>query len=111
VVNVGSKGINLAANAVVTAAVKGQAVVSDRLKSYSVMDLSTIPENADIHRQPAPCKYFLCGRLFLLKCTCLTSRDINMLVKIPHPTDHKPSYNKHTRLTSESCSLGFSLVD
>ena len=55
-VNVGSKGINLAANAVVTAAVKGQAVVSDRLKSYSVMDLSSIPENADIHRQ-APCKY------------------------------------------------------
>ena len=55
VVNVGSRGINMAANAVVTAAVKGQAVVSDKLKSYSVMDLTTIPEGANVHQQQ-PCK-------------------------------------------------------
>ena len=66
-VSVGSKGINLAANAVATAAVKGQAVVSNKLKSYSVMDLSTIPEHAEIHRQEPNCKcmlaiyYCFCG--------------------------------------------------
>ncbi|CAK8698677.1 unnamed protein product [Clavelina lepadiformis] len=50
-VTVGSRGINLAANAVVSAAVKGQAVVTDRLKSYSVMDLSNLPDNTAIHSQ------------------------------------------------------------
>jgi len=41
-VDVGSRGLNMAANAVVTAAVKGQAAVSDRLRSYSVTDISRI---------------------------------------------------------------------
>ena len=50
-VTVGSRGINLDANAVVSAAVKGQAVVTDRLKSYSVMDLSNLPDNTAIHSQ------------------------------------------------------------
>jgi len=49
VVDVGSKGLNLAANAVVTAAVKSQAAVSDKLKSYSVMDISTLPDDMTIH--------------------------------------------------------------
>lgn len=49
VVDVGSKGLNLAANAVVTAAVKGQAVVTDKLKSYSVMDISSLPDDMPIH--------------------------------------------------------------
>ncbi|XP_078486358.1 receptor expression-enhancing protein 2-like [Ciona intestinalis] len=54
-VNVGSKGINMAANVVVTAAVKGQAVVTDKLKSYSVMDLTKLPDSADVHlHQPMP---------------------------------------------------------
>ena len=50
VMDVGSKGLNLAASAVVTAAVKGQAVVSDRLKSYSTMDISQMNDRAPIHR-------------------------------------------------------------
>nr|CAB3265517.1 receptor expression-enhancing protein 2-like [Phallusia mammillata] len=50
-VNVGSRGFNLAANAVVTAAVKGQAVVTDKLRSYSTLDLTQLPETAEIHRQ------------------------------------------------------------
>jgi len=50
VMDVGSRGLNLAANAVVTAAVKGQAVVSDRLKSYSTMDISQMNDRTPIHR-------------------------------------------------------------
>lgn len=50
VMDVGSRGLNLAASAVVTAAVKGQAVVSDRLKSYSTMDISQMNDRAPIHR-------------------------------------------------------------
>ncbi|XP_039250136.2 uncharacterized protein LOC120327842 isoform X1 [Styela clava] len=48
-VDVGTRGINVAANAVVTAAVKGQAVVSDRLKSFSVNDLSRLSDETPIH--------------------------------------------------------------
>jgi len=48
-INVGSKGLSLAANLVVNAAVKGQAVVSEKWKSYSTMDLRTLPDNMDVH--------------------------------------------------------------
>jgi len=51
VVHAGSKGLNLAATAVVTAAVKGQAVVTDKLRSYSVMDLANLPDNTPMHAQ------------------------------------------------------------
>ena len=51
-VDVGSRGINLAANAVVTAAVKGQTAVSNKLRSYSVTDLTRIPENEGFGRPP-----------------------------------------------------------
>lgn len=47
--DVGTRGINVAANAVVTAAVKGQAVVSDRLKSFSVNDISQLSDDTPIH--------------------------------------------------------------
>ena len=48
-INVGSKGLSLAANLVVNAAVKGQAVVSEKWKSYSTMDLRTLPDDINVH--------------------------------------------------------------
>ena len=56
VVRVGSKGINLAASAVVTAAVKGQTVVTRKLRSYSASDLTRIPENEEVQRHRL-CKF------------------------------------------------------
>uniref|UniRef100_A0A3Q3W9F4 Receptor expression-enhancing protein n=1 Tax=Mola mola TaxID=94237 RepID=A0A3Q3W9F4_MOLML len=41
----GKRGLNLAANAAVTAATKGQGVLSDKLRSFSMQDLTLI--NAD----------------------------------------------------------------
>lgn len=49
VVDVSSKGLNLAANAVVTAAVKSQAAVTDKLRSYSVMDIRNLPDDMNMH--------------------------------------------------------------
>lgn len=51
-VTVGTKGINLAASAMATAALKSQEVVADRLRSYSMNDLSRLPDNMPIHNQP-----------------------------------------------------------
>jgi len=51
-VDVGSRGFNLAANAVVTAAVKGQTVVTDKLRAYSTMDLTKLSDNMAVHSQP-----------------------------------------------------------
>jgi len=48
-VGVGSKGLSLAANLVVNAAVKGQAVVTEKLKSYSTMDFRTLSDNMKVH--------------------------------------------------------------
>ena len=49
VVDVGSRGLNIAANVVVNAAVKGHGVVTDKLKSYSVMDLRSLPDDMPLH--------------------------------------------------------------
>ncbi|MEQ2162762.1 Receptor expression-enhancing protein 2, partial [Goodea atripinnis] len=38
----GKRGLNLAANAAVTAATKGQGVLSDKLRSFSMQDLTLI---------------------------------------------------------------------
>jgi len=51
VLDVGSKGLQVAANVVVNAAVKSQQVVTEKLKSYSTMDLTSLPDNMDIHSQ------------------------------------------------------------
>lgn len=50
VINASSKGINLAANVMVTAAVTGQRVVSNKLRSRSVMDLSLLQNNQTRHQ-------------------------------------------------------------
>ncbi|XP_053548242.1 receptor expression-enhancing protein 3 [Bombina bombina] len=44
-VNFGKQGLNLAATAAVTAAVKGQGAISDRLRSFSMHDLTAIQGN------------------------------------------------------------------
>ncbi|KAJ8372681.1 hypothetical protein AAFF_G00280100 [Aldrovandia affinis] len=52
-VNFGRQGLSIAATAAVTAAVKGQGAISERLKSLSMHDLTQIPA-ADATDQPFP---------------------------------------------------------
>ncbi|XP_040263052.1 receptor expression-enhancing protein 2 [Bufo bufo] len=52
---VGKRGLNLAANAAVTAASKGQGVLSEKLRSFSMQDLTLIQEDDAVHLQsPEP---------------------------------------------------------
>jgi len=51
VLDVGSRGLQVAANVVVNAAVKSQQVVTEKLKSYSTMDLTSLPDSMDVHSQ------------------------------------------------------------
>ncbi|XP_032642018.1 receptor expression-enhancing protein 2 isoform X2 [Chelonoidis abingdonii] len=46
---VGKKGLNLAANAAVTAAAKGQGVLSEKLRSFSMQDLTLIRDEDTVH--------------------------------------------------------------
>ncbi|XP_043376893.1 receptor expression-enhancing protein 2 isoform X2 [Chelonia mydas] len=48
---VGKKGLNLAANAAVTAAAKGQGVLSEKLRSFSMQDLTLIRDEDTVHLQ------------------------------------------------------------
>lgn len=45
----GKRGLNLAANVAVTAAAKGQGVLSDRLRSFSMQDLTLLRDEDSIH--------------------------------------------------------------
>ncbi|KAK1161142.1 receptor expression-enhancing protein 2-like [Acipenser oxyrinchus oxyrinchus] len=45
----GKRGLNLAANAAVTAAAKGQGVLSDKLRSFSMQDLTLIHDEETVH--------------------------------------------------------------
>ncbi|XP_019361552.1 PREDICTED: receptor expression-enhancing protein 2 [Gavialis gangeticus] len=52
---VGKRGLNLAANAAVTAAAKGQGVLSEKLRSFSMQDLTLIRDEDGVHlRSPEP---------------------------------------------------------
>ncbi|XP_063783928.1 receptor expression-enhancing protein 2 isoform X2 [Pseudophryne corroboree] len=52
---VGKRGLNLAANAAVTAATKGQGVLSEKLRSFSMQDLTLIQGDDALHSQsPEP---------------------------------------------------------
>ncbi|KAH0629958.1 hypothetical protein JD844_012456, partial [Phrynosoma platyrhinos] len=46
---VGKRGLNLAANAAVTAAAKGQGVLSEKLRSFSMQDLTLIRDDDTVH--------------------------------------------------------------
>ncbi|NXE49526.1 REEP2 protein, partial [Dromaius novaehollandiae] len=46
---VGKRGLNLAANAAVTAAAKGQGVLSEKLRSFSMQDLTLIRDEDAVH--------------------------------------------------------------
>ncbi|XP_065546939.1 receptor expression-enhancing protein 2 isoform X3 [Lathamus discolor] len=48
---VGKRGLNLAANAAVTAAAKGQGVLSEKLRSFSMQDLTLIRDEDTVHLQ------------------------------------------------------------
>ncbi|XP_077328449.1 receptor expression-enhancing protein 2 isoform X2 [Lithobates pipiens] len=51
----GKRGLNIAANAAVTAATKGQGVLSEKLRSFSMQDLTLIQEDDAVHLQsPEP---------------------------------------------------------
>ncbi|XP_024139682.1 receptor expression-enhancing protein 2 [Oryzias melastigma] len=49
----GKRGLNLAANAAVTAATKGQGVLSDKLRSFSMQDLTLINADDDLVLRPS----------------------------------------------------------
>ncbi|XP_060692652.1 receptor expression-enhancing protein 2-like [Hemiscyllium ocellatum] len=49
----GKRGLNLAANAAVTAAAKGQGVLSDKLRSFSMQDLTLLRDEDSIHLRSA----------------------------------------------------------
>ncbi|XP_020777657.1 receptor expression-enhancing protein 2 [Boleophthalmus pectinirostris] len=49
----GKRGLNLAANAAVTAAAKGQGVLSDKLRSFSMQDLTLIQTEEDLALHPS----------------------------------------------------------
>ncbi|KAM4746921.1 receptor expression-enhancing protein 2 isoform 2-T2 [Rhinophrynus dorsalis] len=46
---VGKRGLNIAANAAVTAASKGQGVLSEKLRSFSMQDLTLIQDDDTLH--------------------------------------------------------------
>uniref|UniRef100_A0AAY4C7V1 Receptor expression-enhancing protein n=1 Tax=Denticeps clupeoides TaxID=299321 RepID=A0AAY4C7V1_9TELE len=45
----GKRGLNIAASAAVTAAAKGQGVLSEKLRSFSMQDLTLIQDEEDLH--------------------------------------------------------------
>nr|XP_021156770.1 receptor expression-enhancing protein 2 [Columba livia] len=49
---VGKRGLNLAANAAVTAAAKGQGVLSEKLRSFSMQDLTLIRDEDTVGGEP-----------------------------------------------------------
>ncbi|XP_028315895.1 receptor expression-enhancing protein 2 [Gouania willdenowi] len=49
----GKRGLNLAANAAVTAAAKGQGVLSDKLRSFSMQDLTLINAEDELDLHPS----------------------------------------------------------
>ncbi|XP_030636420.1 receptor expression-enhancing protein 2 isoform X2 [Chanos chanos] len=49
----GKRGLNLAANAAVTAAAKGQGVLSEKLRSFSMQDLTLIGDEEELHLRGA----------------------------------------------------------
>lgn len=49
----GKRGLNIAANAAVTAAAKGQGVLSDKLRSFSMQDLTLINTEDDLALHPS----------------------------------------------------------
>ncbi|KAM3924123.1 receptor expression-enhancing protein 2 isoform 2-T2 [Leptodactylus fuscus] len=52
---VGKRGLNIAASAAVTAATKGQGVLSEKLRSFSMQDLTLIQDEDTVHLQsPEP---------------------------------------------------------
>ncbi|CAH2322267.1 receptor expression-enhancing 3 [Pelobates cultripes] len=51
-VNFGKQGLNLAATAAVTAAVKGQGAITERLRSYSMHDLTAIQGDEPVGGRP-----------------------------------------------------------
>uniref|UniRef100_A0A8C5MZ25 Receptor expression-enhancing protein n=1 Tax=Leptobrachium leishanense TaxID=445787 RepID=A0A8C5MZ25_9ANUR len=52
---VGKRGLNIAASAAVTAATKGQGVLSEKLRSFSMQDLTLIHDDDVVHTQsPEP---------------------------------------------------------
>ncbi|XP_072257189.1 receptor expression-enhancing protein 2 isoform X2 [Pyxicephalus adspersus] len=52
---VGKRGLNIAASAAVTAATKGQGVLSEKLRSFSMQDLTLIQDEDAVHLQsPEP---------------------------------------------------------
>uniref|UniRef100_A0A672IIB9 Receptor expression-enhancing protein n=1 Tax=Salarias fasciatus TaxID=181472 RepID=A0A672IIB9_SALFA len=53
-VHYGRKGLNVAATAAVMAATKGQGVLSDRLRSFSMQDLSSYQSDPDSAGSPPP---------------------------------------------------------
>ncbi|XP_009993968.1 PREDICTED: receptor expression-enhancing protein 4-like, partial [Chaetura pelagica] len=50
-VGFGKRGLNLAATAAVQAATKGQGVLAGRLRSFSLQDLRSIPDQTPLHYQ------------------------------------------------------------
>lgn len=53
-VNFGKQGLTIAATAAVTAAVKGQGAITEKLRSFSMHDLTQIPHNDDAGGQLFP---------------------------------------------------------
>ncbi|KAJ8405527.1 hypothetical protein AAFF_G00320000 [Aldrovandia affinis] len=49
----GKRGLNLAATAAVTAATKGQGVLSEKLRSFSMQDLTLIRDGEELHLHPS----------------------------------------------------------
>ncbi|KAM4653446.1 receptor expression-enhancing protein 2 isoform 5-T6 [Amazona ochrocephala] len=58
---VGKRGLNLAANAAVTAAAKGQGVLSEKLRSFSMQDLTLIRDEDTVHLQSQEPQLHLSG--------------------------------------------------
>ncbi|OCT90138.1 receptor expression-enhancing protein 4 [Xenopus laevis] len=52
-VNIGRKGLNIAASAAVQAATKGQGALVGRLRSFSMQDLRALPDDTPIHYRDA----------------------------------------------------------
>ncbi|KAM4621305.1 receptor expression-enhancing protein 2 isoform 2-T2 [Polymixia lowei] len=90
----GKRGLNLAANAAVTAATKGQGVLSDKLRSFSMQDLTLINaedelllRSSDPRMRRDPVDDMSSGATTLPRTKSATTRQARSLSATPLPDD------------------------
>ncbi|XP_034037316.1 receptor expression-enhancing protein 2 [Thalassophryne amazonica] len=105
----GKRGLNLAANAAVTAATKGQGVLSDKLRSFSMQDLTLINADddlvlhaSDVRMRRDPMDDMSSGATTLPRTRSTATRQTRSMVSLPddmssqHSSDQSDTRTEHS---------------